>query len=106
MTGGLEGGMIREVMRRLLREEGLPELDELLRIKEAWSGVVGDDAAGFSKPYRLEKGRLYVGVASHARVQDLRFRAEEIRCSIERMLGLEIEDVVIRKLNLKQKVRD
>ena len=92
---------IRGVMRELLDGEGMHELGKLLKIKESWTEVVGGEAAGFTKPYRLEKGRLYIGVGSHARVQDMLFQAEDIKRRIKETLGMEIEGVIVRNINIK-----
>ncbi|MDD3718231.1 MAG: DUF721 domain-containing protein [Actinomycetota bacterium] len=92
---------IRDAMREFLRGEGLRDLDDLLHIKERWKDIAGEETASFSRPYRLEAGRLYVGVESHARVQDALFRKEEIRRGIREVLGMEIAEVVVKKVNLK-----
>jgi predicted nucleic acid-binding Zn ribbon protein len=92
---------IRGTMREFLESEGMRELDELLCIKESWKKIVGDEIAGLAKPYRLEEGRLYVGVGSHARVQDLLFRVQEMKDGIKGVLGMEIEEIIVKKINLK-----
>ncbi|MEW6555530.1 MAG: DUF721 domain-containing protein [Actinomycetota bacterium] len=91
---------MKTAMAEFLNDEGLKELDELLRIREAWSAVVGEEEARISKPYRLEGGRLFVGVGSHAQVQNMLFRNEEIRTAVKRETGLEIRGVKVKKLNL------
>ncbi len=90
---------IKETMRETLRQEGLAELDELLRIKREGRNILGNEAGERSKPYKLEKGKLYVGVESHAWAQELHFAIEEIKNQLKETLGIEISDVVIRKVN-------
>jgi hypothetical protein len=92
---------IRKVMADFLSDEGLQSLDEVLRIREAWSRIVGEADACISKPYRLQSGRLFVGVGSHAQVQNMLFRGEEIKRAIKRETGIKIGEVKIKKINLK-----
>ena len=92
---------IREAMRGLLAQSGLDELGELLRIKECWPGLVGEKMAGETKPYRLEGGKLYIGVQSHAWAQEMHYHIGEIKRAIKEETGTEISDVIIRKINLK-----
>lgn len=101
MTDREETRDIGNTMRDFLRGEGLGELDELIRIRRSWKEIVGEDAASTSRPYRLEAGRLYVGVDSHARVQDMLFRVEDIRGAIKDSLGMQIDGIVVRKINLQ-----
>ena len=89
---------IRGAMRELLDGEGMQELGSLLRIKESWAEVAGEDAAGIAKPYRLEKGRLYIGVGSHARLQDMLFHVEDIKRKIKETLGMEIEGIIVKNI--------
>ncbi len=88
-------------MSEFLDSEGLHELGELLRIKEAWGRIVGEKNARASKPYRLEEGRLFVGVKSHAQVQNMLFQSEEIMRAIKRETGMDISGVTVRKINLR-----
>ena len=76
---------MREIMGELLEEEVLRELNQLVRIKEAWPGLVGEETASRAKPYRLEGGRLFVGVGSHAWAQELHFKKEEIKARIKEL---------------------
>jgi hypothetical protein len=92
---------MKEAMSEFLEGEGLHELEELLRIKQAWGNIVGEKNARASKPYRLEAGRLFVGVGSHAQVQNMLFHGEEIKRAIKREIDLEIDGVTVKKLNLK-----
>lgn len=91
---------IREALRELLSQSGMDELGELLRIKECWPGLVGEKIAGETKPYRLEGGRLYIGVRSHAWAQELHYRIGDIKRSVKEETGMEIREVIIRKINL------
>jgi predicted nucleic acid-binding Zn ribbon protein len=101
MTDREEIRDIGNTMRDFLQGEGLGEIDELIRIRRSWNEIVGEGAASMSRPYRLEAGRLYVGVDSHARVQDMLFRVEEIKGAINDSLDMQIEGIVVKKINLK-----
>lgn len=92
---------MRERMGKFLAEEDLQELGTLLRVREAWPGLVGEKMAARTKPYRLEGRRLFVGVESHAWAQELHYRKEEIKGMIREVLGLEIEEITAKKINLK-----
>lgn len=92
---------MRELMGEFLEGDGLHELRLLLRIKQAWPQLVGEEKAKRTKPYRLEKGRLYIGVDSHAWVQDMHYETEEIKTRIKDDLGMEIESITVKKINLK-----
>jgi hypothetical protein len=92
---------IKGAMQDFLDSEGMHEFGGLLKIKESWTEVVGGEVAGLAKPYRLEKGRLYIGVGSHARVQDMLFQAEDIKRRIKEKMGMEIEGVIVRNINIK-----
>lgn len=92
---------IGEVMGEWLRREGMGELDDLLRAQRIWADIVGEERAGSSRPFRLEEGRLYVGVTSHAWAQELHYKVEEIKGRLAEECGLEIREVVIKKTNLE-----
>jgi predicted nucleic acid-binding Zn ribbon protein len=91
---------IRQRMQELFTAEGMPEFEELLRIKTAWVEIVGEDTAEKTRPYRLEKGTLSVGVGSHSQVQDMLFRVEEIKQRTREETGIEIKAVRAKKVNL------
>ena len=92
---------IEEALHDFLVSEGIEELGELMRIREAWKELVGEKAASGSKPYRLEGERLFVGVRSHAWAQELHYRKEEIRNGIREKTGAEIGEIIIKKITLK-----
>ena len=47
---------MKGALQEFLEQEGLPELGDLLRVKEAWADLVGEKTAGRSKPYRWKRG--------------------------------------------------
>jgi predicted nucleic acid-binding Zn ribbon protein len=92
---------IGEALQSLLVSEGMEDLVELIYIKEVWPELVGEKIAGEAKPYRLEGGRLYIGVRSHAWAQELHYRKEGIRKGIKEKTGTEIMDIIVKKVTLK-----
>lgn len=92
---------IRKTMGEMFEREGMQEMGKLLLIKENWKAIAGEDLAGKAEPYRLDRGRLFVGVGSHAIVQDALFHVEELKRAIKDGLGMEIEEVIVKKINLK-----
>ena len=92
---------ISELMGEVLADEDLQELGELLRVRKEWPGLVGEETAARTRPYRLEGGRLFVGVESHAWAQELHFKKEEIKAGLREVMALEIEEIVAKKINLK-----
>lgn len=98
---GSEVRDIRGLMRETLEEAGMPGLEALLPVRERWGEVVGEEASRKTKPYRLEEGKLYIGVESHAWVQEAHFMRETIKVRLKELLGIDVQDVVIRKINVK-----
>jgi predicted nucleic acid-binding Zn ribbon protein len=92
---------IGELLRDYLTREGMGELDDLVSIKGAWERIVGPEMADRSEPFKLQKGSLYIGVGSHAWAQEIHYRKEGIKRGIQEELGLNIERVIIKKINLR-----
>ncbi len=92
---------IREAMHGLLSQSGMGALEDLLLIREGWERIVGEKVSAETKPYRLEAGKLFIGVQSHAWAQEIHFRIEDIKKGIKESAGIEISEVIIRKINLK-----
>ena len=96
---GLRG--MRELMQDMLEKEGLHDLRALMDIKDSWEELVDEKSAVRARPYRLEKGRLYLGVDSHAMAQELHYRVEDIKKQLSMSLGIEVREIVIKIVNLK-----
>lgn len=92
---------IKDLMGEWLEGEGLGDLNRLLRVREQWQKVVGDELGANSRPYRLEGEKLYVGVNSHAWAQELHYRIEGIKSRLEEVAGVKIKEIVVKKINLK-----
>ena len=89
---------IRELVRDILRGAGMDAAEELAAIKKAWPALSA--CPSYAEPYRLEGGRLYVRVESHAWAQELSYASDAVREEITRKTGVEIEEIII-KVNVK-----
>jgi predicted nucleic acid-binding Zn ribbon protein len=92
---------IKDVMGHLLDESAIQGLREVIALREAWQGIVGERLAEKTSPYKLENGKLFVGAESHAWVQELHYRVENIKRQVNVLFGLEIDKIIIKKVNVK-----
>lgn len=92
---------IKELMGQILDEEGMQALGDVVVLKGAWKDIVGERMAEKTQPYKLGNGTLYVGVQSHGWAQELHYQAENIKQQASALLGLKIERLVIKKINVK-----
>ncbi|MGH9281343.1 MAG: DUF721 domain-containing protein [Acidimicrobiales bacterium] len=63
---------------KVARRLGTPGAAAMGAVFARWSEVVGPDIAAHSRPLRLTRGTLVVGVGEPARATELRYRATEI----------------------------
>jgi predicted nucleic acid-binding Zn ribbon protein len=87
-------------MRETLEGEGMAGLGDLLSLRKRWNEVVGEEASRKTRPYRLEKGKLYVGVESHVWAQEMHFMTATTKARVKELLGVELEDVVVKRINM------
>jgi hypothetical protein len=87
---------MKDLMGEVLREEGIGELDMVVRLREAWADIVGEKKAGKTTPYKLEGNNLYIRVESHVWAQEIHYEVERIRREIKNILGIEIEGIITR----------
>lgn len=92
---------IKDLLGELLRKEEMGELGELVRIRNEWDKMFDGAKNEKTRPYKLQKGRLYIGAESHAWVQELQYDVEDIKKQINERLGIEIREVRIKKINLE-----
>ena len=92
---------IKDLMKEFLGKEGMGDLSDLMRIREAWPNIMRGEKGKKTRPYRMEGNRLYIGVESHAWAQELHYDVEDIKKRIQEGLGIEIREVIIKKVNLK-----
>ena len=71
-------GRITASLDGLARGLGTPGAAALGAVFTRWAEVVGPETAAHSRPLRLARGTLVVGVGDPARATELRYRAGEI----------------------------
>lgn len=91
---------IGKLVEEVLKQEGMGEVNSLVAIKREWPNIAAGGRTGAVIPYKLEGGRLYLGVESHPWAQEIHFERDRIIKEIESHLGIRIKDLVIRKVNL------
>lgn len=89
---------IGELVADILKEAGMEAAEELTAIKKAWRA--SPICPAYADPYRLEGGKLFVRVGSHAWAQEIRFAADAIRDEIRGKTGVEIGEIRI-KVNVR-----
>jgi len=80
---------IKEVIDDILGTSALPIDFDDIRIWKLWDGVVGKRIARHARPSWIKKGVLLVKVTDSVWVQELGFKAETIRESLNRKLQRE-----------------
>jgi hypothetical protein len=80
---------IKEVIDGILGTSALPIDFDGVRIWKLWDGVVGKSIAKHARPSSIKKGVLMVKVTDSVWVQELEFKAETIRESLNRKLQRE-----------------
>ena len=80
---------IKEVINDILGTSALPIDFDGVRIWKLWDGVVGKRIAKHARPSSIKKGVLMVKVTDSVWVQELEFKAETIKESLNRKLQRE-----------------
>lgn len=80
---------IKEVIDDILATSALPIDFDDIRIWKLWDGVVGKRIARHARPSWIKRGVLLVKVTDSVWVQELQFKAEIIRESLNRKLQRE-----------------
>ncbi len=94
---------IGEIIEKVMKRKKLPFSREDRALKNIWGQVVGETVALQTSPERLERGVLYVRVASSAWLQQLNFLKEEIISRFNEVSGLApIGEIRFRLGNIKQ----
>jgi hypothetical protein len=88
---------IKKVIDGIFKSSALPiNLDDI-RIWEIWDDVVGKRIAGHARPSWIKKGVLMVKVTDSVWLQDLEFKAETIKESLNR----ELQSEAIKKIRFR-----
>ena len=92
---------IGDILGQLLRDEGASGMDDLLKVKKGWAAAVGEPLASKTEPMRLGDNKLYIRSEAHVWSQEIHYEKERIKGAIEKETGVEIREVVLRKINLR-----
>jgi hypothetical protein len=79
--------MVGDVLSRVLRRVDPDEQLRAYRIWTFWADEVGDLIARRAQPARFRDGVLFVTVASHSWMQELRFLKDDLRDRLNARLG-------------------
>ena len=87
---------VRHGLDRVLRSLGAPPADTLRTVVEQWADIVGEPAAGRTRPLVYETERLVVAAEDSATADDLRWREAEIVARIRELTGDAPDRVEVR----------
>jgi predicted nucleic acid-binding Zn ribbon protein len=88
---------IREVVEAIFAAPGCPVDLEDMKLWKLWDGLVGPEVASHARPSSIKRGTLVVKVSDSVWLQDLEFRAYEIR---ERINGA-LQREAVRKIRFR-----
>ena len=98
---------IREVVGAIFAAPSYPVDFEDMKLWKLWDNAVGKKIAKHARPSSIKRGVLVVKVSDSVWVQELEFRAHEIRERINRALQREaIKEIRFRIGELKGKPRE
>jgi len=88
---------IKEVIDTIFATSALPiDIDDM-KIWKLWNGVVGRKIAEHAKPFSIKKGILLVKVTDSIWLQELEFKTEGIKESLNSML----QSKVVKKIRFR-----
>ena len=67
------------------------------RLPEYWREIVGDHIASLTTEFRLERGILYIGVASGVARQEMFYRRDELMMRLNERAKFNIVNAIIIK---------
>ena len=77
---------IADVLGELAARRGLVGVRRACRCEAAWREAAGDQAARFSRPGAIRRGRLEVTVANSTWLQELSFRKQQLLTTLAELL--------------------
>ncbi|HLA84125.1 MAG TPA: DUF721 domain-containing protein [Thermoguttaceae bacterium] len=77
---------VGEVVGELMAQTGFARVQAGASLERAWRDAVGESAAQYTRPGRIRRGVLEVGVANSTMVQELVFQKIELLVSLRRLL--------------------
>jgi predicted nucleic acid-binding Zn ribbon protein len=88
---------IREVVEAILTAPGSPVDFADMKLWKLWDGLVGPEIASHARPSSIKRGTLVVKVSDSVWLQELEFKAYEIR---ERINGA-LQREAVRKIRFR-----
>lgn len=85
---------IGRLVREVLEEEGLRDVERLSAIRGVWEEIVG--SLPRTRAVRLEGELLKVVAGSHAWAQELHFREEELKKRILERTGIKVKRIIVK----------
>ena len=77
---------IGNVLGELMAQSGFARVRANEALENAWRQAVGEAAAEYTRPGRIRRGVLEVGVANSTMIQELVFQKTELLVSLRRLL--------------------
>jgi hypothetical protein len=78
---------VSEALDRVLRGLGAPSSSGISTVFDRWPEVVGDAMAARTRPLRLERGRLVLGVDEPATATHVRYLEPQLLARLGELLG-------------------
>jgi len=93
--------VVGKVLDSLLVKGQFAQTIKLARCRMAWKEVIGAEVSRQTWPLTLQQGKLWVGVASAVRMQELLFEKENILEKMRKKLPQEnIKEIVFKALSI------
>ncbi len=80
---------LADVLAGILKRRLAPD-PRLSRIWQAWEPLAGPEIAAHARPASIKKGILFVTVDSAPMAQELSFRKQDLKSSLNRALGADL----------------
>lgn len=85
---------VAEVLQQYLRSTGMQQVFEDYRVIEAWAEIAGAQLAGDTRPIRIEKGVLWIGVKNAPLANQLQYLKPAMLDRIRKLIpGARIRDI-------------
>ncbi|MFW6114770.1 MAG: DUF721 domain-containing protein [Thermodesulfobacteriota bacterium] len=88
---------IRDVVQTIFAAPGYPVALDDMKLWKIWDGLVGPEIASHAQPSSIRKGTLVVKVSDSVWLQELEFRASELRETLNHALERE----AVRKIRFR-----
>jgi hypothetical protein len=86
MAGGSERGEMRQLLRRMFREQAREPVLTLGLLRQHWPGVVGPELSARTHPQRLDGPTLWIAAPDACWAYELQFFKAELLASVQAFL--------------------